>query len=167
MHHKMTICEFFKKNWRNAFGKKKKIPVFVPVENTSEWSEEEVELFFWINSYRADHGLGELTPEQTHWIEASKRTFYLNELLDGKKPKGHTNVVVMQNNMYKIGVSAGENLGYAYSTPHNQFLAWVDSPGHEKFMRKPTLTWIGISIFKGNQGHRYYVMVGGKQRIKN
>jgi uncharacterized protein YkwD len=121
----------------------------------SALDREEIAFLHLINEYRAQHGLGGLTPSPTmnvaaDWMshEMGVQDFFSHEEppcdATGDNCTGRTPFERITAFGHDRWTTAGENIAAGYPTAPAVFEGWRNSPGHNANMLEPAFTAIGI-----------------------
>lgn len=122
--------------------------------------EFEIELLRIINAYRAENGLGCLTPSPTlnaaadYMSRAMGEQFFFDHLEppceatgdagEGRECIGRDPFERIRDFGHDQWTTAAENIACGQPTPQAVFLAWKNSPGHNANMLRANMTAIGI-----------------------
>lgn len=115
---------------------------------------DEIELLHLINAYRAENGLGCLTPTPTLNAAADYMSRAMGELeffSHNEPPCDEFGECTGRDPFERITAfghdqwtAAAENIACGQTTPLQAFTAWKNSPGHNANMLHPAMTAIGI-----------------------
>lgn len=98
------------------------------------------ELVDLVNRYRAQHDVGELSPDPSLSTLAREHSIAMAKA----GALGHEG---FQSRFRRSGYGlCVENVGWNYRTPQAQLEAWRKSPGHEHNLRDPRVTRSGIGV---------------------
>jgi uncharacterized protein YkwD len=111
-----------------------------------------------INGYRADLGLGPLSPSYDlgaaadyHSTDMATNNYFDHYLFDGTDPG--TNI----RNFGFTGSAYGENIAAGMATAQEVLIAWQNSPGHNAEMTNPAFTEIGVGrAYNENSYYGWY-----------
>lgn len=129
---------------------------------------DEIELLHLINAYRAENGLGCLTPSPTlnHAATFMSRAMGELDFFDHNEPPcppvgectGRDPFQRITDFGHDRWTAAAENIACGYATPEAVFNGWKNSPGHNANMLLPNITAIGIGreIVEGSSCQIYW-----------
>lgn len=129
---------------------------------------DEIELLHLINAYRAENGLGCLTPTPTLNAAADymSRAMGEQEFFSHNEPPcdpsgectGRDPFERITDFGHGQWTAAAENIACGQTTPLQAFTAWKNSPGHNANMLHPVMTAIGIGrvVVAGSSCHIYW-----------
>jgi hypothetical protein len=113
---------------------------------------DEQQLLDLINAYRAENGLGALSPSPTLQTAAERHSedmstygfFSHTTQASSYYPVGSGHAARVQAEGYPADAYTAENLAVDYATPEEVLVAWQSSPGHNAALLDGTYTAAGI-----------------------
>ncbi len=118
------------------------------------YSDDEIQLFDAINSYRIEQGLNPLILINHISYKSQEHNLYMIE----KNVVNHDYFFERSNNIIEVlgAVKVAENIAYNYNNANSVLYAWLNSPDHKKNL-DGNYTHIGISItVNATNGKKYY-----------
>lgn len=136
---------------------KEEIIQYNNIENLESWNQEELNLLEYVNDYRLDNNLNQLTPSKFNYDLAIIRT-QDNVILNDISHVGYSKVIIARK---EIGLEASkELLGYRYTDSKSMFEAFKRSETHNNSLLEQPWKYIGISIMKDlNTNSIYYTII--------
>jgi uncharacterized protein YkwD len=119
---------------------------------------EELDLLGLVNEYRNEHGVDRLNGDTIFHDVAYQRNIKNSEIV-GYPYISHTGFVEAIQPIVSIGLTAGENLGYGYTSINSVFNAWIKSDGHRQNLLATKWLYTGISIYVDDNGNKYYCQI--------
>jgi uncharacterized protein YkwD len=132
-----------------------KLPKYIPTTNIDMLDVDEILLLALLNEYRIENGLEILQPDKIFNQVALDRNIYNSN----RGFISHEGFVDSIQPLVIIGLTAGENLGYKYTSPYSVYSAWIKSDEHRKNILKSDWLYTGISIYIDDNGVYYYCQI--------
>jgi len=151
----MKFLEMLRTNIISFFKVEEKVKF--KVVNKIVWGENEEEIFNLINKYRENHNKSLLEKDDSLYIVAKSRAFFL-------KGKDTTieNFGCVKDHLMSIGVKKiGENKAYRWTTNKGVVKKWLNNKeSHSNLLRD--WKWTGIAVLESEEGLNIYCQIFAK-----